>query len=540
MADKKPSPKKLIILVSLLVGLVYLVFNLAILKDFGITHDERDNVWSGVVYLKYFTTGNEDYLKFSTDNPSFAGNEDKPLYNNPQYSILGFKFGHPPAANLMAAASNLIFQQKLGIMAEVSSYHLPIVILISILTAVFMALAVAEFGWLGGSMATAALVLFPFFFGHSHNNVKDLPMAVFFALSLICFYRGFRKNSLGFLLLYSLFFGLGLGIKPNMLFVPVILGIWLIFAARKAVIGWWIRLIALTVLGLVIVVLIWPYLWSDTLDNLRKTMEYFISNSNNREVYFWGKMWKMTPYAPWQYAPVYLALKTPPVILFFTAVGLISSIFSKTLRRGIVPLAAIWFAVTFGRVIIRPALWDGLRLFIEVVPAMAILTGAGFVWIYNGVKKWLVVKSLYLAAVAIALIWLLITNIIFHPYQATYFNSFIGGMKGAQKYFNVEDWGSAYRELALWANDNIPAGSQICIPFADHLPKFYLDPAKNYQYECVVNRDAAVKQYVMTIHRTGYYNEPYMTAKDLYPAIYSIKRGGAELAAIYLEEPDSD
>lgn len=42
-----------------------------------------------------------------------------------------------------------------------------------------------------------------------------------------------------------------------------------------------------------------------------------------------------------------------------------------------------------------------------------------------------------------------------HPYQYVYFNSLVGGLKGAFRQYETDYWGLGFKEGTLWFNDHI-------------------------------------------------------------------------------------
>jgi hypothetical protein len=47
-------------------------------------------------------------------------------------------------------------------------------------------------------------------------------------------------------------------------------------------------------------------------------------------------------------------------------------------------------------------------------------------------------------------------NIDLHPYQYIYYNSFVGGVRGAFRYYELDYWATSYRQAAQYVNETAP------------------------------------------------------------------------------------
>ena len=63
-----------------------------------------------------------------------------------------------------------------------------------------------------------------------------------------------------------------------------------------------------------------------------------------------------------------------------------------------------------------------------------------------------------------AIIINLISNIVlYHPYEITYFNELVGGVKGAMGKFDLDYWGTSQKQAVLWVNEHAPKNSKVVI-----------------------------------------------------------------------------
>ena len=57
----------------------------------------------------------------------------------------------------------------------------------------------------------------------------------------------------------------------------------------------------------------------------------------------------------------------------------------------------------------------------------------------------------------------LFASIKLHPYQYIYYNSLVGGVNGAARQYELDYWGTSFKEAAEYLNRNAPKDSQIYI-----------------------------------------------------------------------------
>jgi hypothetical protein len=126
--------------------------------------------------------------------------------------------------------------------------------------------------------------------------------------------------------------------------------------------------------------------------------------------------------------------------------------------------------------VMRPALYNGLRHFVFVVPPFAVLGGLAVTWIAHRVRSYRVAARGLLTAVFIAGLSLPVVELIrLHPFEYTSFNLASGGVRSAQDKFMLDYWGLAFKQAAIelrtrlrLASEKPPAGRKwvvaICGP----------------------------------------------------------------------------
>jgi hypothetical protein len=97
----------------------------------------------------------------------------------------------------------------------------------------------------------------------------------------------------------------------------------------------------------------------------------------------------------------------------------------------------------------RPALYNGIRHFIFVIPPMTVLAGVAFArgmnWLKDNRRGW---QPAALAIFSFGLLLPLGEMIRLHPYQYTHFNHIAGTVRGADDRYMLDYWGLAFKQAS--------------------------------------------------------------------------------------------
>jgi hypothetical protein len=332
-------------------------------------------------------------------------------------------------------------------------------------------------GPLAGLATLLLLALCPTFYGHMFMNPKDAPFAVSMAilmLGLVRLAEEYPSPSPRTILIVGL--GAGLSIGCRILgglalvyavagFVPLFLEEIRTHSAREAAHRFahvaYVLLPGL-ILGYLVMGLIWPWSIMEPANPFH-ALTYFS--------HFFEKPWKemfdgalvSVPDMPWSYLPTLFALQLPEVLLALTVAGVVGTfmLLSRTdvpaRRKTILLMLAL--AATLPLLIAmvkRPALYNGIRHFIFVIPPMTVLAGTAFAWGMNWLKQNR--RSWQPAAVAIFAFGLLLPlgeMIRLHPYQYTHFNHIAGTVRSADNLFMLDYWGLALKQASDGLRDEL-------------------------------------------------------------------------------------
>ncbi len=325
-------------------------------------------------------------------------------------------------------------------------------------------------GPLAGLATLLLLALCPTFYGHMFMNPKDAPFAVsmvILMLGLVRLAEEYPKPSPRTVLIIGLGAGLSIGcrilgglsvIYAMVGFLPLLIEEVRTRGTRNAVYRFghvvYVLLPGL-VFGYLIMGLVWP--WSIIKPgNPLQALTYFS--------HFFEKPWKemfdgalvSVPDMPWSYLPTLFALQLPEVLIGLLVAAIVATFMS--LSRKDVPsrrktiLLMLTMAATLPLVIAmvkRPALYNGIRHFIFVIPPMAVLAGAAFAWTMDWLRenhrRW---QPAAMAVFSFGLLLPLSEMIRLHPYEYTHFNHIAGTVRAADNFFMLDYWGLALKQAS--------------------------------------------------------------------------------------------
>ncbi|MCJ9703503.1 MULTISPECIES: glycosyltransferase family 39 protein [unclassified Bradyrhizobium] len=325
-------------------------------------------------------------------------------------------------------------------------------------------------GPLAGLASLLLLALCPIFYGHMFMNPKDAPFAVamiILMLGLVRLAEEYPQPSPRTILIVGLGAGLSLGCRVlgGLALVYAVLGFLPLFleelrseglreSVRRFAHVVYVLLPGLA-FGYLVMGLIWPWSIMEP-GNPFEALTYFS--------HFFEKPWKemfdgaivSVPDMPWSYLPTLFALQLPEVMLVSMG-GAVVSTFAMLPRREVPArrktiLLMLTLAATLPLAIAmvkRPALYNGIRHFVFVIPPMAVLGGVAFGWAMERLRAnhrtW---QPVVLATFCFGLALSLAEMIRLHPYQYTHFNHIAGTVRGADDRFMLDYWGLALKQAS--------------------------------------------------------------------------------------------
>jgi 4-amino-4-deoxy-L-arabinose transferase-like glycosyltransferase len=460
------------------IALLFLAIGLFTLNDYGVTWDEPWHYNTGEIYYNYLFKGEALNLEG---------------LDNAELRFYG------PFNDIVGSISHHIFTEKLELLDIVDAHHLLFALFVFLYHAYNK--KVALYG-------TLILALFPRFLGHAHVNLKDFPLTVFFTLALITFWFGTKKNKI-WLYLSAVFTGLAFASKANAILLFPILGLWTLYIYRKER----KKLLSkehLLFLPIAIATTItaWPWLWTNPLHKLVEVITFFANHSWEGQVLYFNTLYDAGVNLPWHYASVMLFLITPLILWFFFTCSLHR--FKKKPDDATLLLLLTMFVLLVVESLPNIVIYDGIRHFLPIIPALCMLAGLGMYHASTFLTKPLGKHVLVWGSI----LFLLFINISMHPYQMVYYNSLTPSNS-----FEVDYWGLSFKEGTEWLNENAADGETLYVHFGEFIPEYYLRED--------LSLDSQDYDYIMILVKFGH--DPFPDATP----IYSIMRQDNRMLEIY-------
>ncbi len=329
-------------------------------------------------------------------------------------------------------------------------------------------------GGLCGLLAVLMMFFTPRYFGHSMNNLKDLPFAVGYIMSLYYFIRLFDRypyfkwrHVLGAVV--GLFLSLGTRSGGLMLF-PCLVMYGGLFYIQKVGIREFYKfgrygqdiarilnaILLVIVAGYIVSILLWPYALEKPFTGVTQSLKQFTNFSVSLRTIFEGKQ-MMSSMLPWNYAPKYLLIGVPLV----TVVGFFAYWFYTVIRRKEFSLISFFLLFTavfpvFWVIYKNSNLYGGIRHLLFVMPVMVVV--AARFWSLMMERKTIAVK---VAAVAVwlGLLCLPVIHMVKnHPNDYVYFNESVGGLKHTYGDYETDYYYNSLKNSTDWFKKNILKG----------------------------------------------------------------------------------
>jgi hypothetical protein len=420
---------------ALLIALVTLVWSVCTMSRYGITYDEPGLLYAGDRTLYYLEhPGVRSALDLTGDDPDGFHSDFArfPDWNDPIH--------YPVLPGLVCAVTSTIVHDQLRWLDSIDGHHLGLLLLNALALYLFCRYATRVVGTQAGILATVLLATFPAAVGHSINDVKDWPSAQFYGLTVLAAAAGILERRAVDLLAAGLWLGAALSCMANGVFALVTILVWTPVA--YAALYWRHRKVTAPVVAAYLVVpylaaafffWAWPWLHYGPISECWRRLSAHVIFMLDRGV---------SDRSEWSAYPLRcLTFMSPPLVLAAGAVGTLAVVRPGTRERFAVrALLILWMALPIVRCAAPHAnFYDANRHFIEYVPALCALAGAGLSDVLSGLAPLLAalprgargaIAACATVGFAVCLGWPIAE---YHPYEVTYFNGLAGGLGGAQR-----------------------------------------------------------------------------------------------------------
>ena len=367
--------------------------------------------------------------------------------------------------------------------------------------------------WMKPSAALAATALFswqPLLWGHSFINPKDPSFLVFF-LASVCL--GFEmvdrlsdeaitnKKRFSVIIFPAMILGITTSIRVLGPLGGVLVLIYAVSRLGKRIVTFIPHFIFYGIIALLAMFVTWPFLWENPIARFAEVTQFMSDNPTNLSVLFGGEVYRAGE-LPRRYLPFMLAttLTEPvwPLFLFGLLLGYLklfqqnrnlsatlreviptetwrslrSSLDFTTIRNNVISLTLVllWFAVPVAYILIRrPSMYDGLRHFLFILPPILIFTGVAFDFLIDRIALFWLRAGLVLILIAPGIVG--ITQL--HPYEYTYYNSFVGGTSGAFRNYETDYWLTCYKEAVQQLDQTVDSPANLYVHREAYIAAYY-------------------------------------------------------------------
>lgn len=425
--------------VAIILFVFQLIFGLVYADDFGVSWDEPyfyDYAESvGTAYTTEVFQKNFDFEQI------YGKSAEDHKYYGPAYLLLA-----KPLAGSMANFFNLGY---------FDSWHAANFIFFNLGLFFFYLTLLYWIDPLPAGFTTALIAWQPLLFGHSFINPKDVPFLVFCVLTNYFGISLLRANN-KFRIINLVLFGTFLGLSSSIRVIGPLFGVFfLIGSILKKNKTTLFSFLLSGLIAIIVMVMSWPFLWSDPINNLLVVLKHMSNNPTELAVLFEGVVFRANA-MPISYIPkMILFTLTEPVIplaFFGSLLILLNPNYRKFLLE-LLPSVLILVFILIYIFISRPAVYDGFRHFLFITPTIFILVSFSFNSFFKLFSK--NKKTAFILGLLILLPGFtgILRN---HPYEYAYYNQLTGGINGAYRTYETDYWLTCYSEVIEWFEDEHP------------------------------------------------------------------------------------
>ena len=468
------KPIILLITINILVGLF-------IYRDFGLTWDEP----------LFYSYG--DALGYAY-SPSEWFSSDFDLYNSYGASAEDHKTRGP--AYLLLARNFVYGLEALG-SDQASAWHLVNFLFFQL--GIYFLYRISK-RWMKPSAALFAAAFFsfqPMLWGHAFIIPKDPPFLTFF-LASVCL--GFEmvdaiaqntSTKTKKILLASFTLGIATSIRIIAPLAGMLVFVYFFISLNDKK-NWstWRSCIYYGVFAIVIMIATWPFLWENLFTNFVNVFIRMSDNPTNLRVLFGGVTYSASE-LPRRYLPTIMALTlTEPTWVLF-GFGFIVGYWKILKNRTpdfIKQISSLSLVFSYLLIILayvyfrKPAMYDGMRHFFFILPPIFIFNGFAFEFLIDKLSALLRSRTWLHVSLGLLLILPGINGIVkLHPYEYTYYNSFVGGTDGAFRNYETDYWLTCYKEAASEINSKVTQPTRLFVYREASIAAYYTNDLLDVQ-----------------------------------------------------------
>ncbi len=465
-------------------------------RDHGIVRDE-------VVYMNAGSRYAEWWGQLLSGKGAASADQITAHFGGPQ--VTDNNSEHPPLMKTLFGISEKIFVGLGGSKKhDTTAYRIPTAIFFGLLLVMVFLFGASVWGWSEGVIAALLLLLMPRLLFHAGLATFDAPMVTVWTAALFAYYQSLRRPWL-WGVLFGVAFGLALATKHNAVILPAaILVHWGWVLARQCrtlraadhEIGLgralWRALLtrgpltlpAILIIGPLVLIAIWPWLWFDTAHHVERWIGFHLHHVNYNFEYL-GKNWNHPPF-PWHVAIVTTLFTVPTVTLVAGTIGAALLVARARAGKAARPeqapglLLFLSAGVAMGPFLLRTTpIFGAEKHWAPAMPTITLYAGVGLVFAARLAADRLArvglvsrvdrARAIAVAAVAALVITAsAVETIDAQPYALTHYAALAGGAPGgADLGMNRQFWGYSARGVLPFLDD-VAAQSDRPLPVYSH------------------------------------------------------------------------
>jgi 4-amino-4-deoxy-L-arabinose transferase-like glycosyltransferase len=320
-----------------------------------------------------------------------------------------------------------------------------------------------------GLLASVLLATCPLYVGQVFINAKDGPFAVAMAILLLGLVRTFEQYpqpSLATRALAGIGFGLAIGSRVMGAFgaMAALGALAFLFAIEARADGvriatfrlghFVLAMLPVAVLAIVVMAVWWPWSVAEPF-NLFRAAAYFSHFFEKPWHELYGGALVLVTEMPRSYVPTLFALQLPVTFSALAAAGTIGALIAASYRgltknrRAVLLLVTLFALLPIAITLVaHPALYNGIRHFIFVLPPLAVLGGVAGAWLFDWLKRFRHVPAMAAVILVFAIALPIVDMVRLHPYEYTYFNRIAGGVRAARANYMLDYWGLSLKQAS--------------------------------------------------------------------------------------------
>jgi len=485
------------------------------ISDYGLTVDEPSYFQASDLEIQWLADLGKNLLTGQVAKSLEDDAIKAAWHSNPYY------VPHPPFSRLL---SGLTKAALVPFMDKFTAYRVAPALFFALLVTVMYLWMTAVFDRVTGLFSALALVLIPNLFGFAHFAVTDMPLTAMWVLTVYCFWKGLKDWRWSVAL--GIVWGLTLSTKFPALLIPIPLLLWAHLYHRRAYTN---NVFALSFLSPLVMIASQPYLWRQTFLRIVQFLYEGVSRGyrpeTNFAIFFRNRLLSSSD-LPWFYPSFMTAVTIPETILVLILIGLVALVWVKPQREVMMLFVFNAMFILVMGLFPGAVLHDVNRLMLPVLPFLIGLASCGFFVLVRylaerGQGISVLQRIHYLREKLIGAVFLLVLIppvldlLAYHPYELSYYNRLVGGIRGAYKHgLEVTYFTEAFTPQFLsFLNRQLPPNASINASFSNPIFEYYqkenrlrrdlrITDTKDFDFYILLARQSAFSKFDRSLFKT--------------------------------------